>query len=190
LHKLFEERPAYGTVVTMSKPVIFWVEDNPNDVLLLRGAFAEAGVDVEIVLAEHALAAFRYFDLREPYREAPAPPDLVIIDINLPAISGRTILNEVRRHRLLKYVPVVVLTSSSHPGELRACLESGATECITKPSGLNGYAEVVDRLRKYLPLSGANPAIGSAEPDPTGPPDAPSSKLLRVVDPAKAPALT
>src|SRR5882724_5331140 len=98
---------------------ILLVEDNPNDVLLLRHAFSDADLNVGFIVAESALAAFRYIDASPPYVNAPRPPDLILLDLNLPAMKGTVVLPELKRPRYLRDVPTVVLTSSHNAQELR-----------------------------------------------------------------------
>jgi CheY-like chemotaxis protein len=137
-------------------PIVLWVEDNANDVVVMRQAFADAGIEVELVVAENAVLAFRYMEEREPYLSAPRPPALVLLDLNLPAMSGMVVLQELHKHVAWRNTPLVVLTSTASAKEFQECLGLGASECITKPSGYDGYAQVVDRLRRYLPRIGRN----------------------------------
>jgi hypothetical protein len=67
----------------------------------------------------------------------------------------------------------VVLTSSANPKELASCIKLGANECITKPHAYDGYLEVVQRLRRYLPQSGGHSQADSKPENPIG--DPPSS---------------
>jgi CheY-like chemotaxis protein len=136
------------------KPCILWVEDNASDVLLVRNAVDELRFDVELVVAANALDAFKYMDARAPFVLQREPPDLILVDINLPGIKGMAVLDELRRHRDWRRVPCVVLTSSSNPKELLACRDLGAIACITKPATFEGYLEVIPRLRIYLPSAG------------------------------------
>lgn len=154
----------------MTRPhaVLLWVEDNPNDVLLMRHALAEAGVRADFVLSENAVLAYRYMYERPPYTTAPRPPDLILVDLHLPVIRGPAVIKELRSHLEWRNTPVVVLTSSSNPRELQECLDLGATACLTKPEGLAGWGGVVEQLRKYLPLAGRRPELArpeSADPD-------------------------
>lgn len=150
---------AYDSIVT--RPLIFWVEDNQHDVELMRTAFTIAGADAEFIVAEHGLTAFRYLDGIDPYLETRRPPDLVILDLNLPALNGQVLLAAVRRTAGFAKVPVVIFSTSTDQAELAACRRSGATECIAKPNRFGGYVEVVERLRSYLPGG----AVATKTPD-------------------------
>jgi CheY-like chemotaxis protein len=161
----------------MARPLIFWVEDNPNDVLLLRQALAEARMDVEIIVPDNAVAAFRFMEGKGSFRHAKPVPDLILIDINLPVIKGTVVLEEAHRHPPWKSVPIVVLTSSSNEKELQGCRKLGAVACITKPATFDGYRAVAERLRQYLPRSGGHTTI---VPTNDSPDDRPTSDLFPV----------
>jgi CheY-like chemotaxis protein len=75
------------------KPLIVHVEDNPGDAMLVEEALAEAGIEVEVVLAVNAVELYRLM------RSLTTKPDLVIIDLNLPVIPGHRVLQEIRHDR-------------------------------------------------------------------------------------------
>ncbi len=152
------------------RPCILWVEDNDSDVILVRQALAEAGLDVDLVVAANAVLAFQHMDARHPEVLKRNPPDLLLVDINLPGINGMVVLDEIRRHRDWKNSPTVVLTSSNNAKELQACRELGAIECITKPATFDGYLAVIAQIRRFLPMSGGHPTDpkGQNPSDATG----------------------
>ncbi len=150
---------------------ILWVDDNPSDVLLLSQAFKELVVAVDLVVAENAVQFFRYMSGREARRTRRYEPHLILVDLNLPVLSGARVLEEIRQHKPWAKVPVVVLTSSSDPTEVGACLRLGAVECMTKPHQFQGYLDVAARLKRYLPLSGSHQAdLRPAPGTPSGNP--------------------
>jgi CheY-like chemotaxis protein len=141
---------------------ILWVEDNLLDVELLRTAFQEIGIGTaRFVVASNAIEAFRYIDRQSPFERTPIPPDLILVDLNLPAIRGTSVLREFRRH--LPRVPTVVLTSSEDRAELAWCRMNGATECLTKPRVIAGYEALARALLTYLPRSGGFAASGGGD---------------------------
>ncbi len=155
---------------------ILWVEDNALDIELRRTAFQELGIErAQFVVASNAIEAFRYLDRQSPFERTPIPPDLILVDLNLPAIRGTTVLSEFRRH--LPRVPTVVLTSSEDRAELTWCRMNGATECLTKPRVIAGYEALARALKVYLPLSGGFAASGGDDNLPSDEP--PSSAFER-----------
>jgi CheY-like chemotaxis protein len=121
---------------------IFLIEDNAGDVLLIRQILQEQQIPVRIHVARDGSQAL--FMLAEGLFQ----PDLILLDLNLPKISGFWFLE-----RSKPQVPVVVFTSSSNPADVQGSVELGAKEFVQKPSDLQEYAERVSRIvRDWLPV--------------------------------------
>jgi CheY-like chemotaxis protein len=130
-------------------PCILVAEDDPDDRLLARDAFAgnERAVDLRFVadgveLMEYLLRAGRY-------PGAAPSPDLVLLDLNLPRKDGREALAEIRAHPDLRRLPVVVLTTSAAPNDIERCYELGANSFITKPSSFEELVALARLIDKY-----------------------------------------
>lgn len=109
-------------------PLVLWVEDNPADVAAMRLALEECRAELDLHVAVNALEAFRFLD---PLRHGDQSrrPDLVLLDLNLPAVSGQRILEEMRALPAWRDLHVMVLTSSSHEADLNSVVRHGATIC-------------------------------------------------------------
>jgi CheY-like chemotaxis protein len=107
------------------------VEDNAGDAFLISLIVAEAPVPVTIRIAQDGIEAM--FKLAEHH------PDLVILDLNLHAVSGHDVL----RHYHPVDVPIVVFSSSGSDAERRQSLAEGAREFVRKPSGIEEYKRAV-----------------------------------------------
>jgi two-component system, chemotaxis family, response regulator Rcp1 len=123
---------------------VLLVEDNPGDARLMREAVAEfiaqGTLHVSTVRdGEHAVPFLRR---AAPYTAA-VPPDLVLLDLNLPGKSGYEILAELKHDPKLKYIPVVVLTSTANPQEVNRCYELGASAYLVKPMELEQYLSLI-----------------------------------------------
>jgi CheY-like chemotaxis protein len=131
-----------------SRPVrVLLVEDNAGDAQLMRIAFAEAHPDALLRLATDGEAA-----LKELVSPAPGDePDLVLLDLNLPRLTGHEVLAAVRdsdqpgAHR----TPVVVMTTSSALGDVQRSYELGARSHITKPLEIDEFFSAVASLARY-----------------------------------------
>src|SRR5262249_26434695 len=75
-------------------------------------------------------------------------PDVIILDVMMPDISGLEVLRYVRREPLLKSIPVIVVSARSMPIDVQAGLEAGATVYLTKPVG---FRLLVDAVKQSLP---------------------------------------
>src|SRR3954454_13310521 len=98
---------------------ILLVEDNPGDAQLVRMAFAEALPQARVSVAGDGEAA-----LSRLHDEG--PPDLLLLDLNLPRLSGHEVLEAIKRDAALKPLPVVVLSSSQAETDVTRSYELGA----------------------------------------------------------------
>jgi len=119
------------------RPRILVVEDSPSDVALLREAFAQAGGGVEMTCIQDGDAAVPH--LR---RSAAEPPDLVLLDLNLPRCDGRAILAAMKSDVELRSISVFVLTTSASPEDVAHCYALGANCYIRKPFGYSGFVDL------------------------------------------------
>lgn len=130
---------------------ILLVEDNPDHQELTLMTLAENNVLNEIVVAGDGLEAVEYLfgtgrhAGRDP-REAPA---LILLDLKLPKLGGIEVLRQVREDERTRYVPVVILTSSSEEEDIVASLENGANSYVRKPVDFGRFVEQVQRLQVY-----------------------------------------
>lgn len=120
-------------------------EDNPADIYLIRQALDEHGVNYTLEIATHGgemIAA-----LMRPRAE---PPDLIVLDLNLPRYDGLEILKLIRENSHLKEIPVVILTSSDSPKDRVAASSFGADCYIRKPSKLDEFMAIGQTLQSLL----------------------------------------
>ena len=122
---------------------ILLVEDNAADAILLQEALraAEVASPVDHVTdGEQAL---------EHLRAAEAPPGLVLLDLNLPRKDGREVLAEVKTDPALREIPVIILTTSSAPSDVRLAYERGANAFMRKPLGMDRLVEAATAIRDF-----------------------------------------
>jgi len=135
---------------------ILLVEDNPGDVRLLREAFAtscqQAGLTA-VGSGEDALAYLR----REGRFEHVTTPDLIVLDLNLPGLSGHETLAAIKNDPDLQHIPVVILSSSGAEDDIRRCYDAQANGYILKPQGFDRYVETADGLAQYYAPAGEEP---------------------------------
>ena len=124
---------------------ILLVEDNPDDVELTRIAFTEAGCDHQLVVVSDGAAAVSYLQACTP-AELPA---LVLLDLNLPRLDGREVLQAIRAEPATRSLPVVVLTTSAEPFDVEQVYALGANSYIQKPVDFERFVEVVRQVGLY-----------------------------------------
>lgn len=130
-----------------ARPVceILLVEDNPADANLLRSCLAEAAFDFRVSVVGDGDGALAFLRREGAYADR-ALPDMILLDLNLPGRDGREILAEIREHPEWKAIPIVVLTSSQSPSDVRMSYARGADRYLTKPIDLDGYDAIVVAL--------------------------------------------
>jgi two-component system, chemotaxis family, response regulator Rcp1 len=123
---------------------ILLVEDNPADVRLTEEALSEGKVANVLRVAEDGVVALEM--LRDKSRPA---PDLILLDLNLPRMSGQEVLQEIKRDADLRRIPVVVLTTSSAERDILKSYELHANCYITKPVDLTQFLAVVKQIDDF-----------------------------------------
>lgn len=127
---------------------ILLVEDNEDDVFLMKHALAAAGVANPVFVVDNGPDAIEYLSGTGAFRDRAAHPmpAIVFLDLKLPLMSGHEVLAWIRNQRQLESLVVVVLTSSNEPADVRRSYSLGANSYLVKP--LTG-AQIVD-LAKAL----------------------------------------
>lgn len=113
---------------TASEGVILVVEDNEDDVFLMKRILKAAGVTLPIRVAEDGQAAMDYLASREN-----SLPAVVFLDLKLPLMSGHEVLAWIRKQQHLEGLVVVVVTSSDEPSDVRRSYSLGANSYLMKP---------------------------------------------------------
>ncbi|HEX5272375.1 MAG TPA: response regulator [Gemmataceae bacterium] len=130
---------------------ILLVEDNPADVEITRRALRESAAPVELIVVRDGQEAIDYL-LRQGGHAEPGEwrlPDLILLDLNLPRMTGREVLERLRATDNFRSVPVVVLTTSTRPEDVRALYAAGANTYIEKPQDFKQFVEVLKTVRHY-----------------------------------------
>jgi two-component system, response regulator len=135
----------------MKNSRILLVEDNPDHQELTLMTLAENNVLNEIIVASDGLEAVEYMfgTGRHAGRDPRDVPALVLLDLKLPKLGGIEVLRQIREDERTRYVPVVILTSSSEEEDIVASLENGANSYVRKPVDFGRFVEQVQRLQVY-----------------------------------------
>ena len=132
-------------------PRILLVEDNQDDEDLARLAIEYSGVTCEIQVARDGAEALDVLigSTRGQDKNLDVPPRLVLLDLKMPKVSGLEVLKRMRSNPRTKYVPVVVLTSSSERRDLADAYASGANSYIRKPVDLEDFNRIMRGICSY-----------------------------------------
>jgi chemotaxis family two-component system response regulator Rcp1 len=127
---------------------ILLVEDNEGDVRLIREAFRETASAHHITVAHDGEDALNLLHCIGLLGSA-ARPDLILLDLNLPRKDGRQVLAELKQEAILKLIPVIVLTSSNAPRDIRACYDHRANCYIRKPLSFEEFIATVKSIEHF-----------------------------------------
>ena len=125
----------------VSTPDIFYVEDDTDFAFIMEHAIQEVKNDLSVRIIDNGKSAL---DALHAFAEAKMKPKLILLDLNLPGLSGIDLLKRIREIPFLRYVPVICFSTSDNPKDIKASLEFGANAYINKPSG---YVNLVSCLQ-------------------------------------------
>ena len=124
------------------------IEDNPGDVRLLEEAFQEIGANVRIRVAKDGAEGIDVL-LTSSGPTHSWRPDLVLLDLNLPKVSGHDVLVQIKNDPQTCLIPVIVLTSSKAESDVRRAYESHANAYLRKPSTLDGLMAAAQDVKTF-----------------------------------------
>jgi CheY-like chemotaxis protein len=127
---------------------VLLVEDNPGDARLARLALEESRVSTSVHHARDGVEAMEYLRRRAEGTGVP-PPDLVLLDLNLPRKSGREVLAEMKGDPELRVVPVVVMTTSEAEKDRLESYGLHANAYVVKPMDLDRFVEMVRVIEEF-----------------------------------------
>lgn len=137
-------------------PMLWVIEDNADDVELLREAFAESLSSFTIDVSSDAESALeRLDDIR---RGDATAPDLVLLDLNLPNRPGTDILAAIKSDELLRSVPVVVLSTSRQPEDIRRAYGLHANSYVVKANNFSDFVHDIDSIVRFFLVVAESPA--------------------------------
>ncbi|PZU91511.1 MAG: two-component system response regulator [Pseudanabaena sp.] len=122
---------------------IILVEDNPDDERLTLRALRKANIANEIHVARNGEDALTMVFNANPL------PSVILFDLKLPKISGLEVLRQIRANERTRFLPVVVLTSSSEDRDIIESYNLGANSYVRKPVEFHRFTEAVSQLGLY-----------------------------------------
>lgn len=127
---------------------VLLVEDEPADAHLIRLAFEENKVIVNLRHVLDGVEAFSFLRCEAGYVNE-AKPDLILLDLNMPRMGGRQFLEKIKQDEALRHIPVVVLTTSDSESDILTSYNLGAAGYIVKPVDVDEFIRQVQTLEDY-----------------------------------------
>lgn len=131
------------------KPVnILLVEDNEGDIMLTQEALEESEMPVNLMVVRDGHEAILFMKKGNGYEKMPEP-DFVLLDINLPKKNGHEVLHYIKTDAERKHIPVIMLTTSSSPTDIRKSYDNYANCYVIKPLEVGQFMEVVNMVESF-----------------------------------------
>lgn len=127
---------------------ILLVEDNIGDVRLTIEALKEGKVNNRLQWAQDGVEALDIL-FRRGEHQAALRPDIILLDLNLPRLNGREVLQEIKQHEQLRRIPVVVLTTSSAEEDVLRSYDLHVNCYITKPVDMDRFIDIVRAIDTF-----------------------------------------
>lgn len=135
-------------LINSSLPILV-VEDSMADFQTMQRLFKKTGITNPVRHCETGQQALEFLKEAETPGDENFKPALILLDLNLPGISGREILKQVKTNDNLKSIPVIVFTTSDSEKDIDECYQHGANSYITKPVDLDKFREVIETIKSY-----------------------------------------
>lgn len=127
---------------------VLWAEDDAADVDLLKSVISKANLKVDLDVVEDGEKVLEYLQKTGEFKKVKTP-DLILLDLNLPKVGGREVLQKVKSHPNLKALPVIVFTTSDSEKDILDSYMAGANSYITKPPELKKFMEAAKIIEKF-----------------------------------------
>ena len=130
---------------------ILLVEDNADDELLTIEALKNNHLANDIIVARDGQQALDYLFAEGDHsvRDISQQPQIILLDLNLPKISGLDVLRRIRQHEHTRYIPTIILTSSSMEMDMIESYDLGANSYLCKPIDFDSFSEVIKQIGLY-----------------------------------------
>jgi two-component system response regulator len=137
-------------VLDVPRPLnVLLVEDDAGDVLIAREAMAAGQLSTVLDVVTDGVEAMAYLRHEDGYSDVQRP-DLILLDLNLPRMSGHEVLAEVKRDPTLRRIPVVVLTTSQVHEDIVRSYDLHAAVHVSKPVDFDEFAGVVKQIDEFF----------------------------------------
>ncbi len=135
----------------MENKTILIVEDSQDDKDLILRAFKKSNVQAKVVVLQDGAEALDYMYCAGAYQDKAQfdVPDLILLDLKLPKIDGKEVLEAIRKNSVFKLIPVIVLSSSGERNDLNDCYALGANSYIKKPIDFKRFLDIIEVTIHY-----------------------------------------
>lgn len=129
--------------------VLLVVEDSNDDFRMLKRLLRRMEVQIPIHRCINGDAALEFLHQMDSEQSTVPKPSIILLDLNLPGIDGRDVLEQVKQNQSLREIPVVVFTTSSSPQDIKFCYQKGANGYLIKPMDVTQLEKTVQAFVEY-----------------------------------------
>jgi CheY-like chemotaxis protein len=130
---------------------VLLVEDDPGDALIVQEAFEHYKIRNTLHVVTDGEQALRFVRRVDEFADAPRP-GLIMLDLNLPRVSGLEVLAELKADPELRVIPVVILTTSRSEEDVLRSYSLHANAYVSKPVELEAFMEAVRQIDNFFVL--------------------------------------
>ena len=127
---------------------ILLVEDNQADIVLIKKAFADARLANVINVCRDGQEGYDFLKKIGKYAEAPTP-DLILLDINMPRVTGLELLEMIKADDMVKTIPVIMLTTSASEEDVLRSYQLHVSSYIQKPVEFVDFLDAIQQIQDY-----------------------------------------
>ena len=127
---------------------VLLVDDSPGDIRLTREAFRDANSSLVLSVATDGVEAMAFLRREGDYVAAPRP-DFILLDLNLPRMDGREVLEQIKKDDGLRTIPTVILTTSDSEVDILRSYELNANAYLKKPVTLEAFESLVRSINEF-----------------------------------------
>ena len=131
-----------------TKKTVLLIEDNESDIELAKEAFSHVNTNVELVSIDNGIEGLDYVFKRNGYEHV-ASPDLILLDLNIPKLDGKGVLEIIKKDRSLHSIPVIILTGSQQERDKHSSLDLFANCFMLKPNNGDDFIEMIAQIERF-----------------------------------------
>ncbi|MCK5357766.1 MAG: response regulator [Elusimicrobiales bacterium] len=129
---------------------ILLIEDNEDDVVIIKRVFKKANITNKLYIANSGQNGIDFLNHQGKYtEETSSVPGLILLDINMPGITGFDVLKKLKTNPKHKRIPIIMLTTSGAEEDISKSYENGACSFITKPVDFNDFVKTIESFDFY-----------------------------------------
>lgn len=126
---------------------IMLIEDDLIEVMKLNRTLSTLNLNHQLIEANNGEMALNLLESKENL------PDIILLDLNMPKLNGIEFLSILKKDEILRYIPTIILTTSSNEKDLIECYEIGVAGYILKPLKYEDYVSKIDKLLAYWSIN-------------------------------------